>query len=74
MHGACPACHLFHVGGARRLLQMLAVNKGLERLHLSRTNITDAGAQLICNALQVCVCVGGGAGRGRGLGGNRGKR
>ena len=25
----------------------------LERLSLARTNITDAGAQLLCNALQV---------------------
>ena len=40
--------------------QMLAVNKGLERLSLRGTAITDAGAQLICNALQVCLVVGAG--------------
>lgn len=31
---------------------MLTVNKGLERLLLQCTNITDVGAQAICNALQ----------------------
>lgn len=35
---------------------MLASNKSLERLALTHTNVTDAGAQLICNALQVCGC------------------
>lgn len=41
---------------------MLALNKGLERLVMTHTAVTDAGAQQICNALQVrsnirnCVC------------------
>lgn len=31
---------------------MLATNKGLERLSMAHTAATDAGAQLICAALQ----------------------
>jgi hypothetical protein len=33
--------------------QMLSINKGLERLVMTHTQITDQGAQVICNCLQV---------------------
>ena len=44
--------------------QMLAHNKGVERLLVTHTNITDQGAQLICNALQARGAGGGLGGRG----------
>ena len=31
---------------------MLTTNKGLERIAMTHTNVTDSGAQLILNALQ----------------------
>jgi hypothetical protein len=44
---------------AAALAGLLASSRVLERLVLTNTSITDAGAQLLCNALQV-----GGEGRG----------
>lgn len=38
---------------ASALAALLSSSRVLERLMLTHTNITDAGAQLICNALQV---------------------
>lgn len=35
------------------LAGLLSTSRVLERLVLTNTNITDAGAQLLCNALQV---------------------
>lgn len=38
---------------AAAIAGLLSSSRVLERLLLAETNITDAGAQLICNALQV---------------------
>ena len=38
---------------AAALAGLLSSSRVLERLALTHTNITDAGAQLLCNALQV---------------------
>lgn len=38
---------------AAAIAALLSSSRVLERLVLTHTNITDAGAQLICNALQV---------------------
>jgi hypothetical protein len=38
---------------AAALAGLLGASRVLERLVLTHTNITDAGAQLLCNALQV---------------------
>jgi hypothetical protein len=42
---------------AAALAGLLASSRVLERLVLSSTSISDAGAQLLCNALQVGVAV-----------------
>jgi hypothetical protein len=39
---------------AAAVAALLASSRVLERLLMTHSNITDAGAQLICNALQVC--------------------
>ena len=45
---------------AAALAGLLAATRSLERLVIARTAITDAGAQLLCNALQVraALCAG----------------
>ena len=45
---------------AAALAGLLASSRVLERLVLSSTSISDAGAQLLCNALQVGGAVSGG--------------
>lgn len=49
--------HTCHAGAddkaAAALAGLLASSRVLERLVLTNTSITDAGAQLLCNALQV---------------------
>jgi hypothetical protein len=40
---------------AAAVAALLSSSRVLERLLMTHSNITDAGAQLICNALQVCV-------------------